>query len=229
MPEGANPGKVESIRNLGAQVVFHGSVFEDAREHAERLAREEGYRYVHSVNEPMLIAGVATYALEIVEDLPDVEAIVVPVGGGSGACGACIVAKAVDPSIQVIGVQAERAPAAYLSWREGVVVEAPMETAAEGLATSSGYELAQSILRDLLDDFVLVSEDEMDEAIVLHLEKTHNLVEHAGAASLAAAVKIRERLRGKRVALVASGGNVSLDHLRGAIDRRRPQADGGTP
>ena len=120
----------------------------------------------------MLIAGVATYALEIVEDLPDVEVIIVPVGGGSGACGACIVAKAMDPDIQVIGVQAERAPAAYLSWREGVVVEAPMETAAEGLATRSGYELAQAILRDLLDDFVLVSEDEMNEAIVLHLEKT---------------------------------------------------------
>ena len=221
VPEGANPGKVESIRSLGADVIFHGRVFEDAREHVERLAREEGYRYVHSVNEPMLIAGVATYALEIVEDLPDVEVIIVPVGGGSGACGACIVAKAMDPDIQVIGVQAERAPAAYLSWREGVVVEARMETAAEGLATRSGYELAQGILRDLLDDFVLVSEDEMNEAIVLHLEKTHNLMEHAGAASLAAALKIRERLAGKRVVLVASGGNISLDHLRAALDHGR--------
>lgn len=94
-----------------------------------------------------------------------------------------------------------------------------METAAEGLATRMGYELAQDILRDLLDDFVLVSEDGMDQAVVLHLEKTHNLMEHAGAASLAAAVKIKERLRGKKVVIVASGGNISLAHLRAVLDQ----------
>jgi threonine dehydratase len=219
VPEGANPGKVESMRNLGAEVVFHGRVFEDSREHAERLAKEEGYRYIDAVNEPMLIAGVATYSLEIIEDLPDVDVIIVPVGGGSGACGACIVSKAVNPDIQVIGVQAAKAPAAYRSWKEGHIVEAPVETAAEGLATGKGYELAQDILRDLLDDFVLVGEDEMEQAIVLHLEKTHNLLEHAGAASLAAALKIRNRLKGKKVVLVASGGNISLAHLRAALQR----------
>ena len=221
VPEGANPGKVESMRNLGADVIFHGSVFEESREYAERLAREEGYRYIHAVNEPMLIAGVATYTLEIVEELPDVDVIIVPVGGGSGACGVCIVSKAVNPDIEVIGVQAAKAPAAYLSWKEGRIVEAPMETAAEGLATSMGYELAQDILGDLLDDFVLVSEEEMEQAIVLHLEKTHNLMEHAGATSLAAGLKIKERLAGKKVALVASGGNISLEHLRAALDGAR--------
>ena len=217
VPEGANPGKVASMRHLGAEVVFHGRNFEDSREHAERLSREEGYRYIHAVNEPALIAGVGTYSLEIIEDLPDVEAIIVPVGGGSGACGACIVAKSINAGIQVIGVQAASAPAAYLSWKEGRIVEAPMETSAEGLATRMGYELPQGILRDLLDDFVTVSEEELDEAVVVHLEKTHNLTEHAGAASLAAAIQIRDRLRGKKVALVASGGNISLDHLRDAL------------
>lgn len=219
VPEGANTGKVESIRSLGARVLFHGSHFDVAREHAERLAQEEGYRFVHAVNEPELIAGVGTYALEIIEDLPRVDVIVVPLGGGSGACGAGIVAKAINPGIQVIAVQAEAAPAAYLSWKEGRLVEASMETVAEGLATSMGYELTQSILREVLDDFVLVSDSEMAEAVVTHLEKTHNLTEHAGAASLAAALKIKERLRGKNVALVMSGGNISLEHLRAALAR----------
>ena len=219
VPEGANPDKVESIQNLGAEVVFHGRVFEDAREHVERLANEEGYRYIHSANEPRLIAGVGTYALEIVEDLPDVDLIIVPVGGGSGACGVCIVAKAIEPRIQVIGVQAASAPAAYLSWKEGRVVEAGVDTAAEGLATRMGYELPQRIMRDLLDDFVLVSEQELDQALALALESTHNLAEHAGAASLAAALKIKDRIRGKKVALVMSGANATLGHVGTALAR----------
>ena len=217
VPEGANPGKVEAIRNLGAEVVHHGPYFDITNEYAQRLAKEEGYRYIHAVNEPLLIAGVGTYTLEILEDLPDVDYIIVPLGGGSGACGTCIVAKTVNPDIKVIAVQAESAQAAYLSWKAGDIVEAPMESAAEGLATGKGYELPQSILRDLLDDFILVSDAEMERAIVTHLEKTHNLTEHAGAASLAGALKIKDQLRGKKVALVMSGGNLSLDHLKAAL------------
>lgn len=217
VPEGANPGKVEAIRNLGAEVVHHGPYFDITNEYAQRLAKEEGYRYIHAVNEPLLIAGVGTYTLEILEDLPDVDYIIVPLGGGSGACGTCIVAKSVNPDIKVIAVQAESAQAAYLSWKAGDIVEAPMQSAAEGLATGRGYELPQSILRDLLDDFILVSDAEMERAIVTHLEKTHNLTEHAGAASLAGALKIKDQLRGKKVALVMSGGNLSLDHLKTAL------------
>ena len=225
VPEGANPGKVESMRNLGADVIFHGRDFDDSREYVERLSKEEGYRYIHAVNEPMLIAGVGTYSLEIVEDLPDVDVIIVPVGGGSGSCGACIVANSVNPEIQVIGVQAAKAQAAYLSWKAGRIVESPMETAAEGLATRMGYELTQGILRDLLDDFIVVTEEELNRAIVLHLEKTHNLTEHAGAASLAGALKIKERLRGKKVVLVMSGGNISLEHLRAALKQASDARD----
>lgn len=217
VPEGANVGKVESMRNLGANVIFHGPDFDSARNHVERLSKEEGYRYIHAVNEPLLIAGVGTYGLEIIEDLPDVDTIIVPVGGGSGASGVCIAAKGVNPDVEVIGVQAAQAQAAYLSWKQGAIVESPMRTQAEGLATGMGYELVQGILRDMLDDFVLVSEEELNEAIVLHLEKTHNLTEHAGAASLAGALKIKGRLRGKKVVLVMSGGNVSLTHLRAAL------------
>ena len=119
MPEQANPVKVESMRALGAEVVYHGRDFDEAREYCEKQATEHGYRYIHSGNEPSLIAGVATCTLEILEAQPDIEVIVVPVGGGSGAAGACVVAKAVRPSIEVIGVQSEAAPAAYRSWQAG--------------------------------------------------------------------------------------------------------------
>ena len=219
VPEGANPGKVESMRNLGANVIFHGKVFDDSLEYAERLGREEGYRFIHSANEPHLIAGVGTTALEIIEDLPDVDVIIVPVGGGSGACGACIAAKSINPDIQVVGVQSAQAPAVYRSWKEGRIVEAPMESVAEGLATRTSYELPTAILRDMLDDFVLATDEEMEQAIVLNLEKTHNLTEHAGASPLAGALKIKERLRGKKVALVMSGGNISVPQLRTALGR----------
>ena len=217
VPEGANPGKVESIRNFGAEVIHYGAFFDQSLAHIERLSREEGYRFIHPINEPILIAGVGTYTLEILEDMPDVDVIIVPIGGGSGACGACIVAKSVNPGIEVIGVQAERAPAVYLAWESGELTDAPMNTAAEGLATGSAYELPVKILRDMLDDFVLVSEDEMNAAIVTHLKETHNLTEHAGAASLAGALKMRERLAGKKVALIMSGGNLSVEHLRAAL------------
>ena len=217
VPVDANPGKSEAMRQLGATLVFYGDDFDDAREHAERLAREHGYRYVHSANEAELISGVGTYALEIVEDLPDVDVIIVPVGGGSGACGACIAAKALSPRVRVIGVQAAAAPAAYLSWKEGRIVEAKMETAAEGLATRVGFGLTQEVMSELLDDFILVSEDELARAVVTHLQSTHNLTEHAGAASLAAAVKLGDQLQGKKVVLVASGGNITVEQLTAAL------------
>jgi threonine dehydratase len=213
MPERANPVKVESMRALGAEVVFHGRDFDDAREHSEKQATEHGYRYIHSGDEPALIAGVATYTLEILEDRPDTEVIVVPVGGGSGAAGACIAAKAVRSSIEVIGVQSEAAPAAYRSWQAGVLVEDTTNTFAEGLATRTAFELPQRILRELLDDFVLVSEDALASATRLMIEKTRNLVEPAGAAALAAVLSTPERFAGRKVAIVCSGGNISPAQL----------------
>jgi threonine dehydratase len=219
VPEAANPVKVASMRALGAQLVFHGRDFDDAREHCERLADERGYRYVHSGDEPLLIAGVATETLEIFEEQPGIDVIVVPIGGGSGAAGACVVAQAVEPDAKVIGVQSDAAPAAYRSWREGRLVEDRMGTFAEGLATRTAFELPQRILREWLDEFVLVTDDEIRAAQRLMIETTRNLVEAAGAAPLAAALRMRDQLTGKRVALIASGGNASreqlLDVLRG--------------
>ena len=215
MPERANPVKVESMRALGAEVVFYGRDFDEAREHCEQLAAEHRYRYIHSGNEPLLISGVATCTLEILYSRPDIEVIVVPVGGGSGAAGACVVAKAVRPSIQVIGVQSEAAPAAYRSWRARSLVEDANSTFAEGLATRTAFELPQQILQALLDDFVLVSEDALKAATRLMIEKTRNLVEPAGAAALAAVLGTPGRFAGRKVAIVCSGGNISPAQLAG--------------
>jgi threonine dehydratase len=213
MPNGANSVKVEAVRDLGGEVRFVGGCFDDCRAYVEEIgARGEMY-YLSSGDEPLLIAGVATHTVEIVEVLPDVDVIVVPVGGGSGAAGACLAARAVNPKIRVIGVQSEAAPAAYLSWKEGRRVEAPARTFAEGLATAAPFELPQAILRRDLDDFILVSEAEIRSAMRLVIEKTRNLVEAAGAAPLAAALKIRDRLEGRRVVLIVSGGNATMAGL----------------
>jgi len=214
VPEGANPVKVAAIRALGAEIVVHGRDFDEARERCEQLARRDGLRYVHSGNEPDLIAGVGTATLEMLDEDPGLDAIVVPVGGGSGAAGACVVAKAVRPEIAVIGVQSAAAPAAQRSWRAGALLEDRMETFAEGLATRTAFALPQAIMRRHLDDFVLVPDDDLRAATTRMIAATSNLVEPAGAAALAGALALRDRLAGMRVALIASGGNISLDQLR---------------
>jgi threonine dehydratase len=221
VPEGANPVKVESMRALGAEIVFHGRDFDEAREQCEKEAAKHGYRYIHSGNEPALIAGVATYALEILADRPDTDVIVVPIGGGSGAAGVCIVAKTVRPSIEVIGVQSAAAPAAYKSWRARSLVEDTTSTFAEGLATRTAFELPQQILRDLLDDFVLVSDAELSHATRVLIEKTRNLVEPAGAAALAAVLADRARFAGRKVTVVCSGGNISPAQLAALLQEDR--------
>jgi len=218
VPEGANRTKVAAMRDLGATIVEHGRDFDEARARAEELAAEHGYRYVNSGNEPDLIEGVGTYMQEIVEEC-EIDVVIVPVGGGSGAAGTCITAKAQDRDIEVVAAQAEAAPAACLSWRSRSLIEGEMRTAAEGLATRVPFELPQRVMWDLLDDFVLVSEDEIFSATQTMIELTRNLVEGAGATSLAGALKISSRLRGKRVALVCSGGNITVDQLRTLLAR----------
>jgi len=220
VPEGANPVKVRSIRGLGAEIVTHGVDFDEARVHAARLAEEHGYRYIHSGNEPHLIAGVATQALEILERQPDIEVIIVPIGGGSGAAGTCIVAKTINPKIQVIGVQSAEAPAAQKSWKAHRLLEDRMGTIAEGLATRTAFELPQRILWEHLDDFLLVPDAEIRTAVRLMIETTRNLAEPAGAAPLAAAIRLKDRLKGKRVALILSGSNITTTQLRELLAER---------
>ena len=214
VPEGANPVKVKSIRGLGAEIISHGKDFDEAREHCERLAAEHGYRYIHSGNEPNLIAGVATEALEIMEQQPDIEVIIVPVGGGSGASGTCIAAKAINPQVKVIGVQSAEAPAAYRSWKGRRLVTDRMATIAEGMATRTAFELPQRILWEKLDDFVLVPDADLRTAVRLMIETTRNLTEPAGAAALAAALQLKESLRDRRIALILSGANITPAQLK---------------
>jgi threonine dehydratase len=218
VPEGANPLKLDAIRSYGAEIVVHGRDFDEAREHCEQLARTRGYRYVHSGNEPHLIAGVATATVEILEEQPDLDVLIVPIGGGSGAAGACIAGKAMRPALRVIGVQSDAAPTAYRAWKERALVEGEMLTFAEGLATRVAFELPQRILWEHLDDFVLVRDDDLRRAIVDLLETARTLAEPAGAAALAAAFKLRGELEGRRVGLIVSGGNITLAQLRDALD-----------
>jgi threonine dehydratase len=218
VPEKANPGKVAAMQGMGAEVVFYGATFDEARLHCEGLAQQHEYRYIHSGDEPLLIAGVATEVLEMLEDQPDLRVIIVPVGGGSGAAGACLVARAVSPAIRVIGVQSEASPAAYESWRQKRLVEAPNRTFAEGLATGTAFLLPQMILWEALQDFVLLSEEEILRAMAWMVERAHTLAEAAGAAPLAAAYRLRGELKGRKVGLICSGGNTSPEQLRHALE-----------
>jgi threonine dehydratase len=218
VPEGANPVKIQAMESLGARIIFFGRDFDDAKTQAKHLAESEGLRFISSGDEPLLIAGVGTYTLEIFEELPEVEVIIVPVGGGSGASGTCIAAKSIDPEVEIIGVQAEAAPSAYLTWKNKRATEAQMETAAEGLATRAPFMLPQKILWKYLDDFILVSEEEMRKGVRLYLEKAKTLSELAGASPLAAALRLKERIKGKKVVLILSGGNIAPDKLRAILD-----------
>jgi len=214
MPRRVPELKVEAVKDLGAEVITHGSYYEEAREYAEKLASQKGYLYVHGINEPLLYEGVGTMHLEIFEDQPDVDVVINPIGGGSGASAACIVYKALNPHIKVIGVQAKGAPALYRSWKSGLIVSTGgVQTEAEGLAAAQAYELPLRILREKLDDIILVSDEEMKQAVRNILYTTGQVAELAGAASTAAAFKIKNELTGKKVALLLTGGNIEPEHL----------------
>lgn len=220
--ENVNQEKMQAIRDLGAEVRLHGRDFDEAREAAEAGARAEGYRYVHSANEPKLIAGVGAIGLEIFEDLAGVDVIIAPVGGGSCASGNCIVAAHLNKNARVIGVQSEQAPAVWQAWKDRILQPHPrMETQHEGLATRVPFELTSQILWELLDDFVLVSDEEINEAIRLLARHGKQVAEGAGAASLAAAIKLRDQLHGKKVVGVLTGGNIPTDRFVATLVQSR--------
>lgn len=220
VPRGANPIKLAAMRAHGATIIEHGSDYDDAREECERRAATSGIRYVHSGNEPYLIAGVATAALEVLLERPNIDTLIVPVGGGSGASGAALVAKTLRPDSTVIGVQAEGASAAYRAWRDGAPrTTERAATFAEGLATRTSFDLPQRMLAALLDDFVLVTDEELYAAMRLLLVEAHIVAEGAGAAPVAAVRRLGERLSGKQVACWISGGNATAESLRRALDQ----------
>jgi threonine dehydratase len=218
VPVGNNPDKNASMRALGATVIEYGRDFDEARERVEALAPREGWRYVHSANEPHLIAGVGTLALEIFDERPEIDYIFMPVGGGSGAAGCCIARTGRGSHAKVIGVQAAGAPAFAHSWRGPLRVTTERAlTFADGIATRTTYDLTFDILKSALDDVVTLEEEEIREGVRAALRLTHNLAEPAGASSLAAAYKVRGLIAEKSVVCVMTGGNIDAATLRGVL------------
>ncbi|MEM1629068.1 MAG: threonine/serine dehydratase [Desulfurococcaceae archaeon] len=215
MPHNVPEIKVNAVKELGAEIVFHGDIFDEALDYAMELSRKQGLLFVHSVNEPLLYPGVGTMHLEVVEDLPDVDIVINPIGGGSGASSAVVVYKTIDPGISVIGVQAEGAPSMYMSLMEKKPVSTGYaKTIAEGLAVSRTYEYPFNILRDRINDVVLVNDNEILRAVKLLVELEGQVTEPAGAASVAAAFKLKDRLQNKNVVLMITGGNIDPSLLR---------------
>lgn len=215
VPKLNNAEKNEAVRGFGATLVEQGEDYDEAVAHAERVARESGLALIHSTNSPHVIAGAATLTAEVVAQAPDLDAMVVAVGGGSQAVGAMVVLQALRPRVRVYAVQASGAPAIYESWkaRRPIGVRAPV-TFADGIATGTTYATTWPALRDGLADFVTVSDEEIAEAMRVLLRTTHNLPEPAGAAGLAGLIRLRGELAGKTVCVILSGGNVDGETLR---------------
>ncbi|GIL25669.1 threonine ammonia-lyase [Actinocatenispora comari] len=216
MPADPNPTKLAAVRALGARVDCHGADLTAAQRYAADTA--DGMRLVGPAHEEDLVAGVGTAYTELLTAHPDLDALLVPVGGGSGAAAAGVVAAALAPRCEVIGVQSAASPAAHDSWRAGEPVEAPNRTAAEGLATGSGFPLTQRLLRAHLRDFVLVSDEQLRAAQHVLLTRAHTLAEAAGAAGLAALLADPDRYAGRRVGIVVTGGNASPAELSAVLE-----------
>jgi threonine dehydratase len=221
VPEGNNPDKNLAMRDFGARLVERGADYDESLAVALELARRDGAVLAHSTDEPEVIAGAATLAVEIVRAQPELDAMVIAVGGGSQAVGALTVARALRPDLKIYGVQAEGAAAIHDSWHAGRPLARDRAlTLADGLATRSCYELTFPALHHGLAGFVTVTDAEIADAVRLIVEATHNLVEPAGAAGLAGARKLAPVLAGQRVAIVLSGSNIDSDTLRRIMTRQ---------
>ena len=218
VPLGNNPGKNAAIRALGAELIEVGETYDVTVRECGRIAKERGLALAHSTNDPLVIAGAGTMTLEILEQEPELDALVIALGGGSQSVGALTVAAARKPGLRIYAVGAEGAPAQYESWKRGEKLrDQPIRTFAEGIATGSAYDLTFDAMRAGLSGFVTVSEDEIYAAIRDLIRITHNLPEGAGAAGLAGLRKLAPELAGQRVGIVMCGGNLSERDLRIAL------------
>lgn len=219
VPENNNPVKNRAITSFGAELIEGGANFDAASQLVDELCRERGLYFAHPCNEPLLVNGVGTGFLEIVESLPDVDVVIVPLGGGSEAAAASVALRPLSSRIEIIAVQAMESPAAFNSWRSGTIESAPNRTFAGGLATGNAYRIPFEIYRDTITEFVLLSEEELYDAMGAAMFYTRNIAEGAGAASLGAAWKLRRQLHGKKVALQMSGCNASHSEIQKALCR----------
>jgi threonine dehydratase len=218
VPEGNNPEINRTIESYGAELIVHGEDFYDAQSYCEELVDSAGYYYVQQGNEPEILNGLATMGLEIIEDLPEVDVVICPIGGGAGCASLLKTLRAIRPEVEIIGVEPANAPSFYKAWKRGEIVTLDeAHTLADGLAARSVFHLPYVILRDKISDVILLTEEEILEGIRMALAATHNLAEPAGAVSLMAAYKIKERLAGRRVVMILSGGNISMETLKIAL------------
>lgn len=219
VPHGNNPEKNAAMRALGATVVEAGADYDAAVEVMHRIAREEGRVVAHSTNDPRIIAGAGTMTLELLEQVDDLEALVIATGGGSQAVGALTVVRGLGRDIPVYAVGAAGAPAQHDSWHAGRrLTTERVDTFADGVATRTTYDLTYEALRAGLADYVSVTDAEIAAALRNIIATTHNLVEGAGAMGLAGALKLRERLAGRSVAIVFCGGNIDTATLRRVLN-----------
>jgi len=218
MPAHTPFNKVENTRAFGAEVILFGDGLKEARHKAEELAAERKLILIHPYDDEKIIAGQGTVALEMLALFPDLDLLVVPVGGGGLIAGVAVAAKAINPEIGIIGVQTERFPSMKQELA-GNPVEFGSRTIAEGIAVKTPGILTLPIVRELVDEILLVDEDRIEEAVEMLLEVEKSVVEGAGAAGLAVVLAHKERFRGKRVGLILSGGNIDMFTLSSVIQR----------
>lgn len=220
MPENAPVAKVTATQGYGARVVLAGEEYDQAFSHALALQKETGAAFIHSFDDSEIIAGQGTIALELLAGLPDLDAVVVPVGGGGLIAGIALAVKTLRPAVKVIGVQAKSAPAVYLCFHQRESAPPPAgRTIADGINVRRPGRLTSELIARFVDDVVLVDEEEIAEAILLLLERSKLVVEGAGAVGLAALLHGKISLPGKKVAVVLSGGNVDINIVSIIIER----------
>ena len=216
VPENNNPVKNRSIKSTGATLIEVGKIFEEASTVVDELSVKDNLYCAHPANEPHLINGVGTEFIEIIEALPTLDAVILPIGAGSEVAAATVVLKTINPNIQLFAVQAECSSAAFKSWKSGKILSSENATFAGGFATGIAYEIPFEIYKTNLTDFVVLSEEEIYEGVSLAGYYTHNFLEGAGASTIMAAIKLKEQLKGKKVALQFSGCNASPDEINAA-------------
>ncbi|CAE78984.1 threonine ammonia-lyase [Bdellovibrio bacteriovorus] len=220
MPETASISKASATRDYGANVVLKGEIYDEAFEHAQKLEKEHGYTFVHPYQDPYVIAGQGTIGIEILEKVPDLDTVIVPIGGGGLISGVALAVKAINPKIRVIGVQSDRSPGmAHLYNKQPLSQIKRAATIADGIAIKNPSQvMLDSFISKYVDQVVTVSDDEIAEAIVFLMERAKTVAEGSGAAAMAAAMS-RGLDLGKKTCVIISGGNIDLNIVSKIIDR----------